>query len=243
MRHGFAFGPYSAPIVIPATPLISLTTLRATFVSGQSALGHHWDLFGADEAKVGRTKRRYEGVGGKLGKRLAVATGLSTAGSVTIAILDGDGEELAILSGKGGERTKAALAWPDERPIGSAVHTPDVGVELLDHDGRVVGRIDTPADPDGETPPFAMFDAAGTQIGSLARGLHVVALPSAVEGVLEAIDWTVSTSQKAYEAELTRHRGFRSSPHYTVALDPEARLSEPLRTLAILSPVLAAYLY
>src|ERR1700712_3606923 len=100
-----------------STPLTSLRVLRAEFKSGMSALGHHWELFDLEDHSVGRTKRVYDGVGGKLGKRLAVATGLSTAGSVEIEILDAAGTHVATFAGKGGERRIGRLARPDGQPI------------------------------------------------------------------------------------------------------------------------------
>ena len=50
-------------------------------------------------------------------------------------------------------------------------------------------------------------------------------------------------SELSYEADLTRYRGFRNSSNYLVELSDGARPAEPLATLAILSPVLAGYLY
>jgi hypothetical protein len=78
--------------------LLTLPVLTAMFKKGQTMLGNHWRLFGPDGQEVGRTRRVYDGVGGKVGKRLAVVTGLSTAGSVTIEVLDAVRREIAALA-------------------------------------------------------------------------------------------------------------------------------------------------
>ncbi|MDQ8047192.1 MAG: hypothetical protein AAGC46_19885 [Solirubrobacteraceae bacterium] len=232
-----------------APSMLGLTQLSVEYKSGQSALGHHWKILAGDEQQIGRTRRVYHGAGGKIGKRLAVATGLSTAGSVEINVEDAAGDHVATITGKGGERRIATLLTPDGKEIGKASHTAGVDIDLIDAGGTVVGKILTPADTteakdDRAGVPFPIEDAAGTKIGELARWRHQPnALPS-LTGQLVS-DWIglYNNSENAYEAELTRHRGFSNSAVYSVVLDPAATIAEPLRTLAILSPVLSGYLY
>jgi hypothetical protein len=232
-----------------APSMLALTQLSVEYKSGQSALGHHWKIFGSGDEQIGRTRRVYQGAGGKIGKRLAVATGLSTAGSVEISVEDADGNHVATITGKGGERRIATLLDADGTEIGKAVHTRDVDIELVDPAGTVVGKILTPPDTtdakdDRAGAPYVIEDAAGTPIGELARWRHQPnALPSITGQVVT--DWlgVYNNSERLYEAELTRHRGFSNSALYSAVLDPKAQLAEPLRTLAIMSPVLSGYLY
>jgi hypothetical protein len=102
--------------------LLTLPVLTAVFKKGQTMLGNHWRLFGPDGQEVGRTRRVYDGVGGKVGKRLAVVTGLSTAGSVTIEVLDAASTVVGSVFGKGGDRTTATLSDANGPTIGSATH-------------------------------------------------------------------------------------------------------------------------
>lgn len=229
--------------------LLDRTQLSVGYKSGQSALGHHWKILADDAQQIGRTRRVYHGAAGKIGKRLAVATGLSTAGSVEIDVADAAGEPVATIIGNGGERTTATLLQPDRAEVGKAVHHAGDRIDLVSPTGTVVGRILTPPDTtdageDRTGQPYPIEDAAGTKLGELTRWRHEPnALPS-ITGQLVS-DWLelYNHAQASYEAELTRHRGFSNSAVYSVVLDPAARIAEPLRTLAILSPVLAGYLY
>ncbi|MFL5845053.1 MAG: hypothetical protein ACJ762_10200 [Solirubrobacteraceae bacterium] len=221
------------------SPLLSLTALRADFKSGQTPLGHHWRLSDADGNEAGRTKRLYQGAGGKIGRRLAVVTGLSTAGTVTIEISDGAGSHVATLRSEGGARTRATLETPDGTPIGAAHHDAERGVvELLDAADRVVGRILAPAGDEQPATPFPIVDAAGEPIGRLSRDPQALIGPSVSAMILD-----LGPNTTNYEAELAKHYGFRHSHTYAVTLDPPRPLPQPLATLAILAPVFAAYLY
>lgn len=219
--------------------LLSFTALRADFKSGQTPLGHHWRLSGPEGAEAGRTKRVYQGAGGKLGRRLAVVTGLSTAGSVEIEVLDAGGTHVVTLRSEGGERTVAHLTTPESQAIGSARHDRDAGVvELRDASDRVIGQIVTPPDGDDGPVPFALLDAGGAPIGELSRDPHALVGPALLDMVA-----SFGPNTTSYEAELAKHYGFRSSHTYAVELTASRPLAQPLATLAILSPVLAAYLY
>ena len=228
------------PEIATSSPLLNLTALRADFKSGQTPLGHHWRLSGPGGAEAGRTKRVYTGAGGKIGRRLAVVTGLSTAGTVAIEILDADGTHVATLRSEGGARTRATLETPGGAPLGEARHDRERGVVyLLDAAGHVVGRIEAPAGDEQSAAPFPRpVDADGERIGQLDRDPHALVGPSVSAMILD-----LGPNTTNYEAELAKHYGFRQSHSYAVTLTHPRPLPEPLATLAILTPVLAAYLY
>jgi hypothetical protein len=222
-----------------ADSLLELPALTAAFKKGQTMLGNHWRLFDAGGRPVGRTRRVYEGVSGKVGKRLAVVTGLSTAGSATVEIVAADGEVVGSVFGQGGHRTTAMLSDATGSVVGSATHEYEVAVTLKDAAGTPVAIVETP--PDDDQPAKQLFpvrDVAGRQIAALARDPHAFGGQS----ILGDIVWGYF-EEANYEAELLRHYGFRRSNRYTVALLEGVELDDSLRTLTIMLPVLAGHLY
>jgi hypothetical protein len=202
-------------------------------------LGNHWRLFSPDGREVGRTRRVYDGVGGKVGKRLAVVTGLSTAGSVTIEVLDAAGTVVGSVFGKGGDRTTATLSDAKGGVVGNATHEFEVAVTLADDRGKVLGTVETPSDEsDVAGQLFPVRDAAGQEIAALARD------PRAFRGSSIIGDLVFDfVSEANWEAELLRHYGFRRSNSYTVALFEGADPEDRLRMLVVMLPVLAGHLY
>jgi hypothetical protein len=219
--------------------LLTLPVLTAVFKKGQTMLGNHWRLFGPDGQEVGRTRRVYDGVGGKVGKRLAVVTGLSTAGSVTIEVLDGAATVVGSVFGKGGDRTTATLSDANGSTIGSATHEFEVAVTLKDDRGKVLGTVETPPDePDPAAQLFPVRDATGREVAALARDPHAFRGSSIIGDLV--FDFV---SEANWEAELLRHYGFRRSNSYTVALLEGADPEDRLRMLVVMLPVLAGHLY
>jgi hypothetical protein len=220
--------------------LLGLPVLTAVFNKGQTMLGNHWELFDGTGQNVGRTRRAYEGVGGKVGKRLAVVTGLSTAGSATTEVLDASGTVVCSVFGKGGERTTATLSDTGGVVIGRAIHEFEVAVTLTDEDGSVLGTVETPPDEqDIAAQLFGVRDAAGREVAAMARDPHAYGGRSIVDdivvsGYIEMANW---------EAEQLRHYGFRRSNSYTIALWQGAEIDGPLRSLVAMLPVLAGQLY
>jgi hypothetical protein len=219
--------------------LLRLPVLTAVFKKGQTMLGNHWRLYDGRGEQVGRTRRVYEGVGGKVGKRLAVVTGLSTAGSVTAEILDDGGAVAGSVFGKGGERTTATLSDASGEPIGSATHEFGVAVRLHDPQGALLATVETP--PDDDDPARQLFpvrDATGREIAALGRAPHAFGGQSLIGDLV--FDFI---GEANWEAELLRHYGFRRSNSYTVALLQGADPDQRLRAMTVMLPVLAGHLY
>ncbi len=219
------------------TDVLTLTELTATFKPGNSALGHHWNLFDADENPVGRTKREYGGGVAKRGMwRMVTATGMDSGQDIKAQVLDGDGKAIAhVFSRNEKQDPRVEVSDGDRRPIGS-VHNVD-GEELRydDATGQVIARVPLVVGAEA----WQLEAADGTPLGVLSR---VKAVRAKGPSLLDYATGLNTVTDNAQDFQRTMHLGFAFSNTYGVAL---AELPPPgtLRTLAVLTPVIAAYAY
>lgn len=222
--------------------LLQRTELTARFKAGQSALGHHWELFDAGESQVGRTKREYAGgVGKRQLRRLVTATGMDSGNDIRARVLDAGGEEVVSLWSSNGRSNEAGeptveVSSPDGTLIGTANRSAEGGVRFADAQSSLVATIPV---VDTDVAPWELLDADGSRIGVVDR---VAAKPVAGPSLLDYVVGINTITDNASDFALTMFRGFASSNVYSVAL-AELPAGEPLRTLAVLSPVILGHLY
>jgi hypothetical protein len=224
-----------------AGDLLSATALTARFKAGKSALGHRWELFDADDQPVGSTDRAYGGgVVGRSLWRTVTATGLDRGNDIRADVRDAGGQVVAKLFSRtgGDEGKRVEISRPDGELVGIARRTPGEGFAFEAADGRVVGRIPIAEDqPD----PWQLVDDRGTAFGVLTREPAKQVAYGSIAGDL--LDLPGSAVQDhAREFQNTMHFGFAFSKTYGVTLT-ELPSGEPLRTLAVLAPVIAGYAY
>jgi hypothetical protein len=218
--------------------LLSTTELTAKFKAGQSPLGHHWELFDADEQPIGRTRREYGGGALKRGLwRTVTATGMDSGNDIRAEVLDAGGDVVAHLFSRNekGDR-RVEVSAPDGSPVGVADRDPETGFRFLDAGGTPVATV---AIPDPKEAPWQLLDAGGQPLGVLDRvKAQRVAGPSISDYVVGFNTFT----DNARDFQNTMHLGFAFSNTYSVSL-PELPAPGALRTLAVLSPVILGYAY
>jgi hypothetical protein len=224
------------------TDLLEHTALTARFKAGQSPLGHHWDLFDASEAPVGRTKREYSGGALKRGLwRSVTATGMDSGNDIRARVLDAAGDEVVHLWSRNVKRSEerepsVEVTDPGGTPIGVAHHPKDVGVRLVDASGGLVATIPI---ADIKASPWELLDASGQRLGVIDRE---PAKPVAGPSLLDYAVGINTITDNAADFAATMFRGFAFSNTYSVAL-AELPPAGPARTLCVLAPVLLGYLY
>lgn len=218
-----------------STPLLQRTHLAATFQPGKSAVGHHWDLVDPDaaDAVLGRSKRVYK----SLLSRTITATGLDQGRDLRADVFDGKDKVAQVVS----EWTREPRTWT---------------VTLTDSGGRLVGTTDH----DRETDRLRLLDPAGTELGHVAlteaepwevldaAGGRVAVLTSQAfaftpYSLIDDLVFDHGGNELARDFQATFHLGVRGCKRYEVIVEPQAVIAEPLRTLVVLLPVLAAYSY
>lgn len=224
------------------TSLLDRTELTARFKAGKSALGHHWELFDVDESQVGRTKRDYDGGTGKRQlMRLVTATGMDSGNDIHARVFGADDKEVVALWSRNVTRRderdpSVEVASPDGTLIGVAHHPDEGGVRFTDAHGSLVANIPV---VDRDVAPWELLDADGQRIGLIDR---VAAKPVAGPSLLDYVAGINSVTDNASDFAATMFRGFAFSNLYSVALG-DLPASDPLRTLAVLSPVILGHLY
>jgi hypothetical protein len=222
--------------------LLSHTALTARFKAGQSPLGHHWELFDADDAPAGRTRREYSGGVLKRGLwRTVTATGMDSGNDIRAKVLDPDGKEVVHLwsrnVNRGEDREPSVeVTDPDGQPIGVAHHPKDTGARLVDAGGALLATIPI---TDIKASPWELLDASGERIGVIDRE---AAKPVAGPSLLDYAVGINTITDNAADFAATMFRGFAFSNTYSVTL-AELPPAGPLRTMSVLAPVLLGYLY
>lgn len=207
--------------------------LGAEFKAGQTALGHGWILRDGEGNEVGHTKQFYVGAGKTLG-RLMKVTALSTSGKIHAKVLAADGTELFTLHSFPGDNRHVELEDDSGTKLGVGRRR-DLSLELLGPDGEIVIAVVRRESRDEEA--FPIETVGGEQIGVLSKRPLEVYSPTISEMVFVP---DLASNQVAFQA--TMHLGFAGSREYHVFLKKPPR-DEPLRTLAGLLPVIAAYAY
>ena len=194
-------------------------------------LGHRWLLFDEDERDVGVSRRGYHGVA-KLLYRLVVLVGMSAGNDIRVAVRDADGTQVAELYSRTGATAFSDTGKPKlvevadgkRQPLGVARRDLEAEFVLEDASGTEVGRIVF----DPETGGFPIIDVTGTRVAVLTT---VRPKPrSSAAALLDLFDWETTPDPQA----------LHGAPSFYVVLDAQP-IAEPLRTMAILSPVIAAY--
>jgi hypothetical protein len=219
--------------------LFETTALEAVFKPGKTALGHHWELRTPDGEVVGRTERRYGGgVVGRTLWRTVTVTGMDADNDIRADVLDGDGQVVARLFSRN-ERQDRRVEVSDAggRPIGVVHRRPGEGFVLEDPAGTAVGRIPI---PEGAEAPWELVDADGRRLGLLGREAAQLARDASLLDFAVGIN---TITDNARDFQRTMHLGFAFSRSYAIALAQPLPADEPLRTLAVLTPVIAGYAY
>jgi hypothetical protein len=212
--------------------------LSAAFKAGKSALGHHWVLFDGQQ-EIGRTKLAYESGTAKTLGRLGRATGVVTKGVTHATITDASGAECFRVH-----------SYPKDRRV-----------ELTDADGAVLGEarraertlsihanggsspVTITRPDDKEIKQFPVITTDGGEVAVLSTqylGASQVSKLESAASAVELVDFfTLGSHGGSFDA--TMHLGFAGSREYHVRVDQA--IPERLRSLVVLSPVLAAYVY
>lgn len=216
-----------------ASELVGTGRLGAEFKAGQTALGHRWILKDGEGNEVGRTKLFYVGAGKTLG-RLMKVTALSTSGKIHAKVLAPDGTELFTLHSFPGDGRHVEIEDASGTKIGGGRRR-ELSLELLGPDGEIVIAVVKRDNRDDMA--FPIVTAGGEQIGVLSKRPLEVYSPTISQMVFMP---DLTSNQVAFEA--TMHLGFAGSREYHLFLEKPPH-DEPLRTLAGLLPVIAAYAY
>jgi hypothetical protein len=216
--------------------LLAQTALTADFKAGTTALGHHWELLDADGQTVGRTEREYGGSALKRGLwRAVTVTGMDADNDIRARVLDAGGTEIAHLLSRNAKDLRVELTRPDGTPL-AVVHRDRDQVFRYEADGRVVATLPV---PDPKVTPWELLDADGRRLGVVDR---VKAERVAGPSLLDYAIGLNTVTDNASDFQRTMHLGFAFSRTYSVTL-AELPAAEPLRTLAVLTPVILGYAY
>lgn len=215
--------------------LLDQTALTATFKPGASPLGHHWELFDADGAPVGRTRREYGGGLVKRGLwRAVTATGMDANNDIRAEVLDAGGEVVARLFSRNEKDRRVEVSRPDGGEL-AVVHHDEAGFRY-EVAGGVIATLPV---PDPKAAPWELLDSAGSTLGIVDR---VKAERAKLPTLLDYAIGINTYSDNASDFQRTMHLGFAFSGIYSVTL-AELPAAEPLRTLAVLTPVILGYAY
>ena len=220
-----------------AQPLLHHTALTARFKTGLTPMQHHWELFGAGDEPIGRTRIVYgDGAAGKAMRRSLTLVGLASGTLQRAEVLDADGQVVARLTAHNG-RSEFLIADADGRPIGNAQRRLKEGFRLETADGRELAALDyTPEQAD----PVALRDAAGQPIAALTR---VPAVPAGIMSLTDQLVWDIpDRTAIRFANQASQHRGFLGSDVISVSCEA-LPAAEPLRTLVVLAPVIAGISY
>jgi hypothetical protein len=218
--------------------LVARGALSAAFKAGKSALGHHWVLFDRRD-EIGRTRLVYESGSAKTLGRLGRATGIVTKGVTHAAISDASGAECFRLHSYPKDN-RVELTDAGGRPVGEARRV-ERTLSIHGHGGPALATITRPDDDDVKQFPVIM--AGGGEVAVLSTEYLGESNVSTVESAASAIElvdfFTLGAHGGSFDA--TIHLGFAGSREYHVRVDEP--VPEPLHTLVVLSPVLAAYVF
>ena len=159
-------------------------------------------------------------------------TALSTSGKIHAKVLAADGTELFTLHSFPGDDRHVEVEDDSGTKLGVAR---ELSLELLGPDGEIVLAV--VKRENREDTAFPIESVGGGQIGVLSKRPLEVYSPSISEMVFVP---DLTSNQVAFQA--TMHLGFAGSREYHLFLEKPPR-DEPLRTLAGLLPVIAAYAY
>lgn len=220
-----------------SSSLVARGGLSAAFKAGKSALGHHWVLFDGPQ-EIGRTKLVYESGTAKTLGRLGRATGIVTKGVTHATIADATGAECFRVHSYPEKRVE--LTDSEGAPLGEARRSDDT-LSLHAHGGRPLATITRPDDT--EVKQFPIIAAEGGAVAVLSTqylGQSTVSTLESAASTIELVDFfTLGAHGGSFNA--TMHLGFAGSREYHVRVDQP--IPEPLHTLVLLSPVLAAYVF
>ena len=216
--------------------LLVQTSVTANFKAGSTPLGHHWELVDGDGEPIGRTDREYGGGALKRGLwRAVTVTGMDADNDIRATVLDAGGTAVAHLFSRNEKDLRVEVSTPDDAPLAVVHRDRETGFSY-EAGGRVVATLPV---PDPKATPWALLDADGRRIGRVDRvAAERVAGPS-------LLDYAVglnTITDNASDFQRTMHLGFAFSKTYSIAL-AELPSSEPLRTLAVLTPVILGYAY
>ncbi len=213
--------------------LLTRSHWAAVFRPGLSPLGHHWDLVdpGAEDARIGHTRRAYKNPA----MRLVTVTGLDSGNDIHADVFDGEEKVLRVHSAwrtKAGTRT-VALTDPQGALRGSSSN--DAEAEVL----TICDASDTPVASVayGKDDPLEVLDTNGRRIARLTRQQMKLTAYSFWDDVV--LDH--GPNERAREFEATMHTGIRRTARYEIAIDPEAAIAEPVRTLVSAIPLFAGF--
>lgn len=221
-----------------SSAFVARSSLSAAFKAGKSALGHHWVLFDGPET-IGRTKLVYESGGAKTLGRLGRATGVVTKGVTHATITDATEDECFRLHSYPKDK-RVEVIDAEGAHVGEARRT-DRALSIHADDGPALATITRPDDKGVKQ--FPVVANEGGEVAVLSTEYLGQSKVSTVESAASAIElvdfFTLNSHGGSFNA--TMHLGFAGSREYHVRVDEP--VSEPLRTLVVLSPVLAAYVF
>jgi hypothetical protein len=221
-----------------SSALVGRRSLSAAFKAGKSALGHHWVLFDGPDA-IGRTKLVYESGGAKTLGRLGRATGIVTKGVTHATITDATEAECFRLHSYPKDK-RVEVTDARGSTVGEAQRT-ERTLTIHADGGPSVATITRPDDK--EVKQFPVVASQGGEVAVLSTEYLGQSKVSTVESAASAVElvdfFTLNSHGGSFNA--TMHLGFAGSREYHVRVDEP--IPEPLRTLVVLSPVLAAYVF
>jgi hypothetical protein len=215
--------------------LLDQTALTARFHPGKTAVGHRWDLIDADDQLVGQTRRVHSGgAAGQLFWKTVSFTGMDAGNDIIADVLDASGTAVARLASRS-TKARVDVTAPGGVPLGTVRRVKGEGLILEQPDGQLVGRV--PIAKDAKA-PWPLQDAAGTALGAvtLTPAKRVAALS------LLAMAGLPDVFEPSRNFKRTMHLGFAHSKEYGVVMD-QLPAAEPLRTLAVLLPVICGLAY
>jgi hypothetical protein len=212
--------------------------LSAAFKAGKSALGHHWVLFEGQQ-EIGRTKLVYESGAAKTLGRLGRATGVVTKGATHATIGNASGAECFRVHSYPKDR-RVELTDADGAPIGEARRA-ERTLSIHANGGSSLATITRPDDK--QVKQFPVIAAESGEVAVLSTEYLAASTVSKLESAASAIElvdlFTLGSHGGSFDA--TMQLGFAGSREYHVRVDQS--IPEPLHTLVVLSPVLAAYVF
>jgi hypothetical protein len=221
-----------------SSALLANTALTAEFDAGTTALGHNWNLLDGDGNVVGKTRRAYSGgIVGRALWRSVTVTGMDSGNDIKCEVLDADDSVVAKLF----SRVQKDGRWVEvsgagDEAIGTVRRDKEAGFSYEDASGTEIARVPV---LDVKADGWELLDASGTRIGALTREpAKRVDGPSLTDYALGLNTYT----DNARDFQATMHLGFAFSNTYGITL-AELPAAEPLRTLAVLTPVIAGYSY
>jgi hypothetical protein len=222
----------------PSSALVAHDHLSAAFKPGKSALGHHWVLFDGQQ-EVGRTRLVYESGAAKTLGRIGRATGVVTKGVTHASISDTTGAECFRLHSYP-KHARVELADVEGSSLGEA-RREDHALSLHAPGGPALATITRP--DDASATQFPVIAAEGGEVAVLSTEYLSESSTGAIESLAAGVEladlFTLNMHGGSFDA--TMHLGFAGSRQYHVRIDQP--VSDSLRTLVLLSPVLAAYVY